>query len=164
MTTTRNKAFQVRGMTDQITTCELCGRDELRGTVQMIELDADGNPMRDLYFGTGCAATAAGWTQREVTERVKAAEQARRDAEAAERHAIRQHTEAEYAAYLTATYGTSDTRAIMTRLGLRTARKLLEGFDAHRAALRKTAAMPAVAPRQLALTGLPTGPQQLSIF
>ncbi|MEV5085621.1 hypothetical protein AB0K74_45275 [Streptomyces sp. NPDC056159] len=58
-------------MTDQITECELCGKVELRGTVQMIELDADGNDFADHYFGTTCAAKAAGWTQKKVKDEVK---------------------------------------------------------------------------------------------
>lgn len=130
---TARKVFQVRGMTDEVTTCELCGRAELRGTVQMIEQNLDGNPIRDHYFGTGCAAKAAGWTQREVVRRVKVAEQAARAAEAAERAIAQEEADRAYAAYLLATYGTADDRAIMDRLGLRTARKLLEGFDAYRA-------------------------------
>ncbi|MFE0648534.1 hypothetical protein ACFVZH_08110 [Streptomyces sp. NPDC059534] len=67
-------------MTDEITQCELCGRPELRGTVQMIELDADGNDFEDHYFGTSCAAKAAGWTQRDVKAGVKATEAAKREA------------------------------------------------------------------------------------
>ncbi|MGY5129229.1 hypothetical protein [Streptomyces nigrescens] len=165
MNTTR-KAFQVRGMTDEVTTCELCGRAELRGTVQMIEQDLDGNPIRDHYYGTGCAAKAAGWTQREVVRRVKAAEQATREAEVAERAAIQGETDRAYAAYLLATYGTADGRAIMDRLGLRTARKLLEGFDAYRAEQVAAGPAPAVeqAPQQLTLAGMPADSQQLALF
>lgn len=74
------KVFRVGGTTDEITTCELCGKPELKGTVQMIELDADGNDFTDHYFGTSCAAKAAGWTQKAVTMAVRAADRAKKEA------------------------------------------------------------------------------------
>jgi hypothetical protein len=75
------KAFRVGGTTDQFTNCELCGRAELKGTVQMIELDADGNAVTDHYYGTGCAAKAAGWTQKKVQDEAKRANGAKAAAE-----------------------------------------------------------------------------------
>ncbi|MFI8890522.1 hypothetical protein [Streptomyces paradoxus] len=74
------KAFRVGGTTDEITQCELCGRPELKGTVQMIELDADGNDFEDHYFGTACAAKAAGWTQKDVKAKARLANKAKREA------------------------------------------------------------------------------------
>jgi ribosome-binding protein aMBF1 (putative translation factor) len=74
------KVFRVGGTTDQITTCELCGKEELRGTVQMIELDADGNDFADLYYGSSCAAKAAGWTQKTVNMAARAADRAKKEA------------------------------------------------------------------------------------
>jgi hypothetical protein len=65
------KVFRVGGTTDQITECELCGKPELKGTVQMIELDADGNAVADHYYGSTCAAKATGWTQKKVKDEVK---------------------------------------------------------------------------------------------
>ena len=65
------KAYRTGGFTDEITTCELCGKPELKGTVQMIALDADGNDDTDHYFGTSCAAKATGWTQKKIKEEVK---------------------------------------------------------------------------------------------
>ncbi|MEW1679481.1 hypothetical protein AB0O47_40445 [Streptomyces noursei] len=48
--------WQVKGVTDDVTTCEHCGRRGLKRTVAMVPLDADGNPDGDAaYFGTGCA-------------------------------------------------------------------------------------------------------------
>jgi hypothetical protein len=82
------KVFRVGGTTDQITTCELCGKPELNGTVQMIELDADGNDFTDHYYGSSCAAKAAGWTQKAVTMGARAADRAKKEAtEAARRKA-----------------------------------------------------------------------------
>jgi hypothetical protein len=74
------KVFRVGGTTDQITTCELCGKPELKGTVQMIELDADGNDFADHYYGSSCAAKAAGWTQKAVNMAARAADRAKKEA------------------------------------------------------------------------------------
>lgn len=73
------KAFRVRGTTNDVTDCEQCGRTELRGTVVLQPLDAEGNDDGDVcYFGSSCAAQAAGWTQREVKARVKMADRVNR--------------------------------------------------------------------------------------
>jgi hypothetical protein len=79
------KAYRVHGTTDDVTTCDLCGRVELKMTVIMIALDADGNDIEAEYFGVDCAAKAAGWTQRKVKTDAKAADTARREAEQADR-------------------------------------------------------------------------------
>lgn len=112
------KVYQVIGTTNDVTTCELCGRDELKGTVMLVALDLDGNPEGDpSYFGTSCAATAAGWTQGEVKARVavakkeaKAAEKkAKADEAAAARVAFwkaRKEEEQAYYAWLKETYPT----------------------------------------------------------
>jgi hypothetical protein len=82
------KVFRVLGTTDDFTTCELCGREELKGTVVLQPLDADGNPDGDpVYFGSSCGAKAAGWTTREVVSAAKRADQERREAERAKREA-----------------------------------------------------------------------------
>lgn len=107
-------AYTVKGTTNDVTTCEQCGRDELKGTVVLQPLDSDGNPDGDpCYFGTSCAAKAAGWTQREVTRRVSEARTATRTAAraaaAATRAAAIAARQAEndaYARWLQATYPT----------------------------------------------------------
>jgi hypothetical protein len=93
--------YAVRGTTNEVTTCEQCGRDELKGTVVLQPLDADGNPDGDCcYFGTSCAAKAAGWTQREVTRRVTAAKkEAKTAAASAARAAFWKARNEETAAY-----------------------------------------------------------------
>jgi hypothetical protein len=53
-------AYQVRGTTDDVTTCQICGKPELRGTVILAILDADGNTEDVTYAGTTCAAKMAG--------------------------------------------------------------------------------------------------------
>lgn len=112
------KVYQVIGTTNDVTTCELCGRDELKGTVMLVALDLDGNPDGDPgYFGTSCAATAAGWTQGEVKARVATIKRAAAAAEkkeqagkaAAARVAFwkaRKAEEQAYAAWLKETYPT----------------------------------------------------------
>jgi hypothetical protein len=45
------------GTTDDTTECEKCGRTELRATVVLEWLDADGNGTGDVaYYGSSCAA------------------------------------------------------------------------------------------------------------
>lgn len=52
-------AYAVRGTTDDVTTCQICGKPELKGTVILAILDADGNAEDVTYAGTTCAAKAA---------------------------------------------------------------------------------------------------------
>lgn len=79
-TTTASKVFRVKGTTDEVTECELCGRQELKGTIMLAELDADGTEMGLVYYGASCGAKAAGWTTKDVRIKAKAADQAKRDA------------------------------------------------------------------------------------
>ncbi|MFF1739609.1 hypothetical protein [Streptomyces mirabilis] len=46
----------------------------------MIELDADGNDFADHYYGSSCAAKAAGWTQKAVNMAARAADRAKKEA------------------------------------------------------------------------------------
>lgn len=52
--------FKYLGTTDECVTCERCGRTELRNTVVLGALDADGNVEGVAYFGSSCAARALG--------------------------------------------------------------------------------------------------------
>lgn len=100
------KAYRILGTTDDVTTCDLCGRDELKGTVVLVPLDVDGNEDGEVsYFGTSCAAKAAGWTVREVNAGVKAA---KAEAQTAERNRViaeREEEKKAYTAWVTETYG-----------------------------------------------------------
>lgn len=49
-------AVEYRGTTDDITTCQHCGRHNLKKTVMLYTLDGDGNREDLLYLGTSCAA------------------------------------------------------------------------------------------------------------
>lgn len=81
------KTFKVLGTTDDITECEHCGRVDLRSTVVLAELDADGGELGLVYMGSECGAKAAGWTQKRINAEAKAADKAKRDAENAARRA-----------------------------------------------------------------------------
>lgn len=54
------RAYRVRGTTDDVTTCQQCGKPELKGTVILDILDADGNTEDVTYAGSTCAAKMAG--------------------------------------------------------------------------------------------------------
>jgi GNAT superfamily N-acetyltransferase len=68
------------GTTDDVTSCDCCGRRDLKSTVALE--DAHGNVM---HYGTVCAARKTGEPVATVTAKVKAADAARQAAERAER-------------------------------------------------------------------------------
>lgn len=51
---------QIRGTTDDVTTCQQCGKPELKGTVILDILDADGSTEAITYVGATCAARMIG--------------------------------------------------------------------------------------------------------
>lgn len=53
-------AYRVLGTTDELTTCQICGKPELRGTVVLEALDADGGTEGITYAGSTCAAKLTG--------------------------------------------------------------------------------------------------------
>lgn len=60
------KRFVILGFTDEVTSCDLCGKPELKGTYVLQEYDAEGNPVGDhVHFGSTCGRKAAGWTATE---------------------------------------------------------------------------------------------------
>ncbi|MFF0481071.1 hypothetical protein [Streptomyces sp. NPDC004435] len=123
------KVYRVGGTTDEITQCELCGRPELKGTVQMLELDGDGNAVEDHYFGTSCAAKAAGWTQKDVKAAVKAADAAKREAERIAREEESRRFCQARDAYFLARYGDRCHFTIARTLG-RKSYEMLKEFEA----------------------------------
>ncbi|MER7433153.1 hypothetical protein ABT341_00335 [Pseudonocardia alni] len=60
MTTTSAPAapFRYLGITDECVKCERCGKAELKSTVVLAILDADGNVDAVTYYGSSCAARA----------------------------------------------------------------------------------------------------------
>ncbi|MFD8315939.1 hypothetical protein [Kitasatospora purpeofusca] len=111
------KAFRIKGSTSDVTECDLCGRVELRGTVVMVDLDADGVEGEVHYFGTSCAAKAAGWTQRDVKALVKVANDAERERQEAIRRAKADAETAEYTAWRLRRFGTVDKWEAAKRAG-----------------------------------------------
>lgn len=101
------KVYRVKGTTNDVTDCDLCGRVELKGTVVMATLDADGNEFGEVgYFGTSCAAKAAGWTVRQVNAEVKAAKVAAASQQRAQAIAARDAETRAHKAWVADTYGT----------------------------------------------------------
>lgn len=59
------------GITDEITTCELCGKTGLASTVIIEFTDADANGDGEAYLGSDCAARAvAGRTDRKLAAKI----------------------------------------------------------------------------------------------
>jgi hypothetical protein len=104
-----HRMYRIKGTTDDITTCYQCGREDLKSTVAMAALDAEGNEFDIAYFGSDCAARVAGWTQAKVKRDAAAADRAAK--QAAEEARIRAWEEkdareaAEFAVWATNTYG-----------------------------------------------------------
>jgi hypothetical protein len=84
-TTAPAKVFKVLGTTDEVTECEHCGRVDLKGTIILGYLDADGNVESTTYFGAVCGARAAGWTTKDIRKAATAADRAAVEAARIER-------------------------------------------------------------------------------
>jgi hypothetical protein len=73
-----------RGFTDDITTCEHCGRAELKGTVRLEAITQDNESLGEIYAGVVCAGRLSG---RKAAEIRTEANRADRDRERAIRDA-----------------------------------------------------------------------------
>ncbi len=60
VTTVTTPAFRYIGVTDECVVCEKCGNTQLKSTVILAMLDADGNAEDATYYGSTCAARALG--------------------------------------------------------------------------------------------------------
>lgn len=80
MTTT----YRTAGTTDDVTTCDLCGREELAAVVILQLVDENDVVQGEVFAGTTCAAQAAGRSAsvigREARDADRAAQQAASDA------------------------------------------------------------------------------------
>ncbi|MFE7397983.1 hypothetical protein [Streptomyces sp. NPDC057557] len=126
------KAYRVKGTTDDVTTCELCGKQELKGTVVLEALDADGNEEAVCYFGVSCAAKAAGWTQREVRAGIKTAADEERARQRAERDAMWAAEREFLATWYEEHYGTRDLHEAAKRAGVSAVKLSGEAIHAYR--------------------------------
>lgn len=97
--------FRVIGTTDEVTTCEYCGRVELKGTVVLEVLDVDGNREDTVYYGTGCAATAGRRTVKSVREEIKAVDAAKREADRIKREDAHRASIAERDVWIATNFG-----------------------------------------------------------
>jgi len=80
METTRTY-FSVKGTTGDVTTCGVCGREELRRTVVLHQHDYQTKDFIGvIYAGTDCASRVAGCPQHEMTQRARNADKNRRAA------------------------------------------------------------------------------------
>ena len=53
--------YALLGIDDEVTTCDCCGKSELKCTMALSELDADGCEVAVVHFGRDCGARALGW-------------------------------------------------------------------------------------------------------
>lgn len=106
MTATEN-TYRVLGTTDDVTTCGVCGREELKGT---IVLDSGEGTV---YAGSDCGAKLAGKPVREIRRDAKTADDEKKRAarleEQTARTVARNIEEAEFALWLFETYGLTMT-------------------------------------------------------
>ncbi|WP_144121115.1 hypothetical protein [Catellatospora sichuanensis] len=72
--------YVAMGMTDDVTTCEICGKPELKGTVRLMLVDSDGNSEGEVFAGVSCAAKRAGRKATEIRTEAKRADKARENA------------------------------------------------------------------------------------
>jgi hypothetical protein len=100
---TATAGYEVKGTTDDVTTCERCGREDLKSTVVL--QDADG---ATAYLGTDCAAHVAGRTQQDIRD---SAYRAGRYHAAAQQAAADAHRRATGGVY-TVTFGASARRGL----------------------------------------------------
>jgi hypothetical protein len=122
----------VLGTTTDVPECGLCGRDDLRYTIALQPLDADGNADGEVvYFGSDCGARAAGWTQREIRHQARSADDAKRRQEQARRDAEYEAETNRWLSWLTAQTGEADAPIAIQKLG---------GFTAARASYREAVA------------------------
>ena len=54
-------SYQLLGMDDEVDVCELCGKRDLKATMVLSALDADGDEVAVVRYGRDCGARALGW-------------------------------------------------------------------------------------------------------
>lgn len=79
-TDTAQVTWTAKGFTDEITACEICGKPELKGTVRMAAIDADGEQAGEVYAGVVCAARRAGRKAADIRTEAQRADRARAQA------------------------------------------------------------------------------------
>lgn len=89
MTATSNARFKLVGISDE-TVCECCGKQNLKRTVVLEQLDADGGMVSVVKFGRDCAARAlrVRWTAGRVESAAIAAQAEREREERSRVHTV----------------------------------------------------------------------------
>ncbi len=72
--------FSLLGIDDEVTTCECCGRSNLKCTVVLAVLDADGNAEGEVRYGRDCGARALGRGSVDSRKQRRAAEDVEKEA------------------------------------------------------------------------------------
>jgi hypothetical protein len=71
--------FSVKGTTADVTSCGVCGREDLRKTVILHQFDyATKDFMGVIHAGTDCASRVVGCPEHEMKQRVRNADRNRR--------------------------------------------------------------------------------------
>jgi hypothetical protein len=79
-TETAEYRYEARGMVDDVTTCEICGKPELKGTVRLVIIGPDGDEDGEVFAGVTCAARRAGRKAAEIRTEAVRADRARYEA------------------------------------------------------------------------------------
>ena len=90
------KRYTYLGTSDEVTTCDCCGKSDLKSTVA-ISADEQGET---LYFGSTCAARALKVQVAEVKRGTAAADRAKEEARRAAQDALHRAEMARWTAYL----------------------------------------------------------------
>lgn len=83
------------GNTDEVTSCDCCGRADLKSTVA---LSVDGS--EPVYYGVVCAARALATTAKDVRQRARTADEARQERERAAAEAVHRAEFANWSGWL----------------------------------------------------------------
>lgn len=103
--TTATNTWSARGLTDDVNTCDHCGRVDLKATVRMVIQDADGNDDGEQYMGVVCAARMTGRKAADIRTEANRADRARIDAQRAAWHAWQNAKSADFCARRDAALG-----------------------------------------------------------
>lgn len=101
------RMFRVLGTTEEVDSCDCCGKTNLKSTVELMELDAEGNEASSspVYFGVTCAARAMRREVKEIRREITAAERVKHEARMAAMRAKQDRYMAAWVAHLVARTG-----------------------------------------------------------
>lgn len=95
------RAYRFLGTTDEVTTCDCCGRSDLKSTVALENTETGEN----VFFGVVCAARALKITAKEVKADAKKANDEKAEAVRREREAADKAESARWTAHLVSRTG-----------------------------------------------------------